>query len=185
LLAGAHQFKGNLRDLLHDVPIDWLGGVEFCRVKRVVVDVLELDVNESDESTCMAVVAYARNASVDALSTDSAVVAAMRTRVTAVSGAEAYQTLFGVKIRRGSGRLRERQIGRRVFYEALIVGEKDSARVIEKERGKIMVYLDSLRIVVVRIPDAAVEAGSPEWMVMESLELKQVEAHSPSAPPLP
>jgi hypothetical protein len=167
LLAGAHRFHG-LRDLLHDVAIAWLGGVKFCRVRAVVTEVLETGARESEESGCLSVVAYARMAGIGESGTDSAVVAAMRARVASVMGSEAHQTLFGVKSRHGRGRLRERQIAGRLFYEALIVSEEDSTRIIERERGKLLVYLDSLRIFAVHLPNAALEAGSPEWLVVES-----------------
>ncbi|HJR16008.1 MAG TPA: hypothetical protein VJ808_04075 [Gemmatimonadales bacterium] len=159
-----------------------LGGVKFCRVKRMVVDVLELDIRDSGEHGCMSVLAYARVAAPSGAGGDSAVVAAMRTRVASVKGSEAYQTLFGVKTRSGSGRLRERRIAGRVFFEALIVADKDSTRLIEKRDGKILVYLDSLRIFAVHLPDAGLETGSPEWVVMESLSVPRVNARFPSAP---
>ena len=100
--------------------------------------------------------------------TDSAVVAAMRARVASVTGSEAHRTLFGVKSRKGRGRLRERQIAGRIFYEALIVSEEDSTRIIERERGKILVYLDSLRIFAAHLPNPALATGSPEWLLVES-----------------
>ena len=167
LLAGAHRFH-RLRDLLHDVAITSLGGVKFCRVRAVVTEVLETGARESEESSCLSVVAYARMAVIGESGTDSAVVAAMRARVASVTGSEAHRTLFGVKSRQGRGRLRERQIAGRIFYEALIVSEEDSTRIIERERGKVLVYLDSLRIFAAHLPNAALETGSPEWLVVES-----------------
>lgn len=170
LLAGAHRFTGGLRGLLHDIRLSPLGGVRFCHMKRIVVEVPETGLRESDQGSCFSLAGYARVTSAQELSSDSSVVAGMRARVEGVEDSESYQTLLGGKRRHGRGMLREHQIAGRTFYEALVVSDQDSTRAVGKERGKILIHLDRTRILAIFL-NADIQAGSPEWRTIESVTL--------------
>lgn len=167
LLAGANRPRGRVTDLLDDFPLSPLGGVQFCRVKRVVMEVPETGVRASDQGGCFVVAGYARVSMAPGAGPDSVVVAAMRARVAAV-GPEPFQTRSEGD--RPHGILREQRIAGRAFYEALVVTDRDSTGAGGTGPRRILIHLDRQRILAVFL-GTGIQPGSPEWDSIESVRL--------------